>query len=123
RGEDAEGRVEVSKVWFATVADDLVATTHRDVERAATVDELLALANRLRADAEGIPPAVASRIVATAGDISRIGATWRSMEEGQNFTLPRDDSSAVPLPKTLAAESQRYAVWLEQIEAALNSFV
>ncbi|HYV10096.1 MAG TPA: hypothetical protein VE980_04230 [Pyrinomonadaceae bacterium] len=121
RGENADNGAEISEEWFAGVADALLTTAFRDIERAKNVDELTAIANRLRADAAGIPPPVASRINTIADAVNRTGTSWRSMEEGQSFTLP--DSLEFPIPRALAAESRRYVDWMEQIEAALSSLV
>lgn len=121
RGDGAEGGTEVSEHLFAAIGDALIAVAQRDVERAADVDQLMIVANRLRADAEGIPPAVASRVSAMADAVNRIGTTWRSMAEGQSFDLLRDGSGLSPLPTALTAEAQRYTTWLGQIETALNS--
>jgi len=118
RGENS---ADISEEWFAGVADALLATAFRDIERAKNIDELIAIANRLRADAAGIPPPVASRISTIADAVNRTGTIWRSMEEGQSFTLR--GSVEFPMPRVLAAASQRYAHWIEQIEAALNSLV
>ena len=121
RGENADSGAE--EEWFAGVADALLKTAFRDIERAKNVDELMAIANRLRADAGGIPPPVASRISTIANAVNRTGTIWRSMEEGQSFALPDDRSIEFPIPRALVAESQRYADWIEQIEAALSSLV
>lgn len=123
QGHDAAPRAEISEDWFAAVADSLMSAVHKEVERASNADELMSVANRLRVDAEGIPPTIASRLIALADDVTRTSATWRAMEEGRSFALAREGSGVSPLPNALAAESEPYAVWLEQIEAALNSFV
>jgi len=123
KGENADGGAEVSEEWFTGVADALLATTLRDIERAKNVDELMAIANRLRADAVGIPLPVASRISTIADAVNHTGTIWRTMEEGQSFALPDDGSIEFSIPRALVAESQRYAGWIEQIEAALNSLV
>lgn len=122
RGENADSAAELSHVWFVAVEDAVVSTAFRDIENASTVDELMAIANRLRADAVGIPPFVASRVRTIADAINRIGTIWRFMEEGQSFALPDGGSTELPIPRALAVEMQRYSHWIEQIET-LSSFV
>ena len=121
RGENVDSGAELKDEWFATIGDALAANVFRDIEHAKNVDELLAIANRLRADAAEIPPPVASRISAIADTVNRTGTSWRSMLEGQSFALPDAGSTEVPIPLALATETKRYSDWLAQIEAVNTS--
>jgi len=119
----AASHAEVSGHWFTEVAEALAAAARRDVERAANVDELMAVANSLRADTEGVPPSIVSRLSAMADTISHTATIWKAMQEGQSFALPDNVPDAFPIPKALRDESHRYSAWLEEIEKALNSFI
>jgi hypothetical protein len=120
RGENAE---RLSGDWFRDTEESLTASARRNVERAANNDELMTVANRLRTDAEGIPPTLAVRMSVMADAVSHMGTTWKAMQEGQSFVLPASEPGGLPLPTALQAESQSYSGWAEQIDAALNSFV
>src|SRR5215212_6109644 len=121
--ETAASPVELSEPWFTEVAEALTAAARRDVERAANVDELMAVANSLRADTEGVPPPIASRLRAMVDTISHTGTIWKAMQEGQSFALPDNVPGAFPIPKALRDESHRYSAWLEEVEKALNSLI
>lgn len=121
RGENNSSPIQTDEHWFTDVGEALAAEARREVERAANVDELMTVANRFRADAEGVPPTITSRLTALSDTIGNIGSVWKSMQEGQSFVLP--GNAQLPLPKALEADSPRYLAWVEQVEAALNSLI
>jgi hypothetical protein len=120
KGDNAD---RLSEDWFRDTAEAQAAGVRRDVERAANIDKLMAVANHLRTDVEGIPPSLAARINAMADAVSHIGTTWKAMQEGQGFVLPVSGADGIPIPTALRAESQRYSVWADQIAVALSSFL
>ncbi|HWT03526.1 MAG TPA: hypothetical protein VN256_24965 [Pyrinomonadaceae bacterium] len=118
----AAGHWQVGEDWFQRGIEAVSVQARTNVERARHPNELTAISNRLRADMEGVPPAVAAHMGKTAEAISKHAAAWKAMQEGQAFELPAAESGAPPAPEAWRDEAERYAAWLQRIEEALNTF-
>jgi hypothetical protein len=121
-GEQTLLSLPIGEDWFANGLESLAAEVGRDVARARNNNELTAIANRLRADMEGVPPLVATRIGEFVDTIEQDISSWRAMQDGQDFELPSAETGELPVPRAWPEEALQYANWIRQIETAFNTF-
>lgn len=120
--KETDSRFTVGEEWFPNGLDSLTSEVRRDVARARNPQELTAITSRLRADMEDIPPSVSARLEGFVDAIEQDISSWNAMLDGHAFELPATTAGALPLPTAWPDQALRYATWIQEIEAALNTF-